>query len=34
MKEFIPQMEPWFGEEEKLAMNEYMSSNGWMTEFK
>lgn len=31
---FIPQMEPWFGEEEKIAMNNYMSSDGWMTEFK
>lgn len=31
---FIPQMEPWFGNEEKGAMNEYMEEGGWLTEFK
>jgi len=31
---FIPQMEPWFGEEEKIAINEYMCEGGWLTEFK
>jgi perosamine synthetase len=31
---FIPQMEPWFGEEEKKAINEYLDGGGWMTEFK
>lgn len=30
----IPQMEPWFGEEEKLAINSYMEEGGWLTEFK
>jgi len=36
MKEqkFIPQMEPWFGEEEKRSINEYLDENGWITEFK
>ncbi len=31
---FIPQMEPWFGGEEKKAINEYMEEGGWLTEFK
>lgn len=31
---FIPQMEPWFSEEEKLSMNQYMEEGGWLTEFK
>lgn len=31
---FIPQMEPWFGIEEKTAINEYMDEGGWITEFK
>jgi perosamine synthetase len=30
---FIPQMEPWFGEEEREALNNYMQSDGWITEF-
>lgn len=34
MEKFIPQMEPWFGEEEKKAINEYMEEGGWLTEFK
>ena len=32
--EFINQMEPWFGSEEKQALNEYMDEGGWLTEFK
>ncbi len=31
---FIPQMEPWFGEEERIALNNYMKRHGWLTEFK
>ena len=31
---FIPQMEPWFGKEEKVAINNYMDEGGWLTEFK
>ena len=31
---FIPQMEPWFGEEEKKAVCDYMDEGGWVTEFK
>jgi len=31
---WINQMEPWFGEEEKQAICEYMDAGGWMTEFK
>lgn len=30
----IPQMEPWFGQEEKSAIVEYLDEGGWMTEFK
>ena len=30
----IPQMEPWFGEEEKRSICEYMDGGGWLTEFK
>jgi len=30
----IPQMEPWIGEEERAAVDAYMSSPGWITEFK
>lgn len=33
-EKYIPQMEPWFGEEEKRAINEYMEEGGWLTEFK
>lgn len=32
--DFIPQMEPWFGTEEKKAINDYMDEGGWLTEFK
>jgi perosamine synthetase len=31
---FIPQMEPWFGVEEKEAIIQYMEEGGWITEFK
>jgi len=31
---FINQMEPWFGSEEKEALNQYMDEGGWITEFK
>jgi perosamine synthetase len=31
---FIPQMEPWFGREEKEALNHYMDEGSWLTEFK
>lgn len=33
-KMFIPQMEPWFDEEERQAVSEYMAAGGWLTEFK
>ncbi|WDT80242.1 MAG: DegT/DnrJ/EryC1/StrS family aminotransferase [Candidatus Manganitrophus sp.] len=32
--EFIIQMRPWFGEEEKRAICEYMDEGGFITEFK
>ena len=32
--DFIPQMEPWFGKEERIALNNYMKEGGWITEFK
>lgn len=32
--EFIMQMQPWFAEEEKKAICEYMDENGFITEFK
>jgi len=31
---FIPQIEPWFGEEERKAMDQYLAQGGWITEFK
>jgi perosamine synthetase len=31
---FIPQMQPWFGEEEKAALSAYMDEGGFITEFK
>jgi len=34
MKEFIPQMEPWFDENEAQALYDYMKSGGWVTEFR
>ena len=30
----IPQMEPWFGDEEATAVCEYMRSGGWLMEFR
>lgn len=33
-QEFINQMEPLFGEEEKSAIVQYMDEGGWLTEFK
>ena len=30
---YIPQMQPWIGEEEKRAVVEYLDSGGWLTEF-
>ncbi|MEW5755439.1 MAG: DegT/DnrJ/EryC1/StrS family aminotransferase [Pseudomonadota bacterium] len=32
--DFIMQMQPWFGEEEKKAVCEYMDEGGFITEFK
>ena len=34
INKFINQMEPWFGPEEKEALNAYMDEGGWITEFK
>ena len=34
MSQFIMQMQPWFGSEEKKAISEYLDENGFMTEFK
>lgn len=34
MLKFIPQMEPWFDDKEKLAISDYLDSGGWITEFK
>ncbi len=31
---FIPQMEPWFGDEEAESVYAYMKEGGWLTEFK
>lgn len=31
---FINQVEPWYGEEEKKAIQEYLDSGGWIMEFK
>jgi perosamine synthetase len=31
---FIPQMEPWFDEDEATAVYEYMKAGGWVTEFR
>ncbi len=30
----IPQMESWFEKEERIALDNYMKSGGWLTEFK
>jgi perosamine synthetase len=34
MNSNLPQMEPWFGPEEGEALSRYMSTGGWLTEFK
>ena len=34
MSEFIMQMRPWFGNEEKKALCDYMDEDGFITEFK
>ena len=34
MKDFILQMGPWFGEEERIALDNYMKAGGWITEFR
>ena len=34
MNKNIPQMEPWFDDEERKAMNDYFAEGGWVTEFK
>lgn len=34
MAKFIMQMRPWFGDEEKKALSEYMDEGGFLTEFK
>ena len=31
---FLMQMQPWFGQEERNALNEYMSGDVFLTEFK
>jgi len=33
-REFIMQMRPWIGDEERNAINEYMQTDGFLTEFK
>lgn len=33
-EQFIMQMQPWFGEEEKTSIASYLEENGFMTEFK
>jgi perosamine synthetase len=30
----IHQMEPWIGDEERSAVNDYLTSGGWLTEYK
>jgi perosamine synthetase len=32
--DFIMQMQPWFGDEERQAMDNYLSQGGWITEFR
>ena len=34
MNKDIPQMEPWFEDEERKAINDYFVEGGWVTEFK
>lgn len=33
LEQNIPQMQPWFDERETIALQEYMQSGGWVTEF-
>jgi len=33
-QKFINQIEPWYGDEERTAMQEYLSSGSWIMEFK
>ena len=33
-RDFIPQMEPWFAEEEGSALCNYIQGGGWVTEFR
>ena len=33
-REFIMQMQPWFGDEEKQALSDYMDDGGFITEFR
>ena len=33
-REFIMQMRPWIGDEERQAINSYMQEDGFLTEFK
>lgn len=33
-KKFIHQMKPWFGDEERQAINKYLLEDPWITEFK
>lgn len=33
-REFIMQMQPWFGDEEKQALSDYMDGGGFITEFR
>ena len=33
-REFIMQMRPWIGEEERQAIDSYMQEDGFLTEFK
>ena len=33
-REFIMQMQPWFGDEEKHALSDYMDDGGFITEFR
>jgi len=33
-REFIMQMQPWFGDEEQQALSDYMDGGGFITEFR
>ena len=32
-RDFIMQMKPWIGDEERQALNSYMQEDGFLTEF-